>query len=328
MSAPSTLADAFVARRRIAGHVVRTPLERSASLSARLGAEVLLKLEHRQTTGSFKLRGATNALLALDAEARHRGVVAASSGNHGRALAHAARAAGARCTICVSGLAPANKRAAIEALGAKLHVVGRSHDETQAEVERLVARDGLIEISPFDDPQVIAGQATLGLEILEDAPDARTILVPLSGGGLAAGVALAAKAIKPVIRIVGVSMEHGAAMHASLAAGRPVPVEEVPTLADALGGGIGLANRHSFALVAALLDEAVLLTEAEIAAGIRHAYAEEREIVEGGGVVGIAALLAGKIRPAGVTVALLSGRNIDIATHRAVINGADELPAT
>jgi threonine dehydratase len=323
MSPAPTLADAFIARRRIAGRVLHTPLERSASLSEMLGAEVRLKLEHRQTTGSFKLRGATNALLALDGEARQRGVVAVSSGNHGRALAHAARTAGVRCTICVSGLTPANKCAAIQALNAELHIVGQSQDEAQAEVDRLVTQEGLIEVSPFDDPQVIAGQATLGIEILEDAPDVDTILVPLSGGGLAGGVALAAKAIKPAIRVVGVSMERGAAMHASLAAGRPVPVEELPTLADALGGGIGLANRYSFVLVATLLNDAVLLTEAEIAAGIRHAYVEEREIIEGGGAVGIAALLAGKVRPGSVTVVLLSGRNIDMATHRAVINGGD-----
>lgn len=327
MSTAPTLADAFIARRRIAGRVLRTPLERSASLSGRLSAEVLLKLEHRQSTGSFKLRGATNALLALDAEARRRGVVAVSSGNHGRALAHAAQTAGVRCAICVSGLTPANKCAAIQALGAELHIVGRSQDEAQTEVDRLVAQEGLIEVSPFDDRQVIAGQATLGIEILEEAPDADTILVPLSGGGLAAGVALAVKAIKSAIRVVGVSMERGAAMHASLAAGRPVLVEELPTLADALGGGIGLANRYSFPLVAALLDEAVLLTEAEIAAGIRHAYVEEREIVEGGGAVGIAALLAGKVRPGGLTVVLLSGRNIDMTIHRAVINGASALPS-
>jgi threonine dehydratase len=326
MSTPPTLADAFIARRRIAGRVLHTPLERSASLSALLGTEVRLKLEHRQTTGSFKLRGATNALLALDAEARRRGVVAASSGNHGRALAHAARTAGIRCTICVSSLVPANKCAAIRALGAELRIVGRSQDDAQAEVDRLVTQEGLAEIAPFDDREVIAGQATLGIEILEDAPDADTILVPLSCGGLAAGVALAAKAIKPAIRVIGVTMERGAAMHASLSAGHPVLVEELPTLADALGGGVGLANCYSFPLVAALLDDAVLLTEAEIALGIRHAYAEEQEIVEGGGAVGIAALLAGKVRPSGVTVVLLSGRNIDMQTHRAVINGAEGVP--
>ncbi|MGQ9370285.1 hydroxyectoine utilization dehydratase EutB [Azospirillum sp. A39] len=317
-----TLADVEAARARIAGRIVRTPTVASPSLSRRCGVAVSLTLEHRQTTGSFKLRGATNAVLALAPEERARGLVAASTGNHGRALAHAAAAAGARCVVCMSALVPANKVAAIRDLGAEIRIVGRSQDDAQEEVDRLVREEGMTMVPPFDHPDVIAGQGTLGLQIAEDVPDLDLVLIQLSGGGLAAGVALAVKGRRPGARVVGVSMERGAAMHASLAAGRPVAVEELETLADSLGGGIGLANRHTFALVRDLLDGVVLLGEAEIAAGIRHAYAEEQEIVEGAGAVGIAALLAGKVAVRGPTVAVLSGRNIAMEQHRRIVCAA------
>jgi threonine dehydratase len=316
-----TMTDVLAARARIAGEIRRTPLVASPGLSARHGAPVHLKCEHLQTTGAFKLRGATNAVLSLAPEVRARGVTAASTGNHGRALAHAARAAGIPCIVCMSALVPGNKVAAIGALGAEARIVGRSQDDAQVEVDRLVAEDGMVSLPPFDHPDIIAGQGSLGLEMLEDLPEAETLVVPLSGGGLIAGIALAAKALKPGLRIVGVSMQRGAAMHESLAAGHPVAVEELPTLADSLGGGIGLANRHTFALVRELVDEILLVSEAEIAGAIRHAYAEEHQVVEGAGAVGIAALLQAP-RPAwGSTVLLLSGGNIDAALHRRIVAG-------
>lgn len=317
--------DIEAAARRIAGRVRRTPMEPSPSLSAIAGVPVHLKLEHAQATGAFKLRGATNAILCLTDAERARGVVAASTGNHGRALAFAASRTGARCTICMSSLVPANKVAAIAALGAEIRIVGRSQDDAQVEVDRLVAELGMVEVPPFDHPDVVAGQGTIGLEIVEDLPEVSTVLVPLSGGGLIAGVAAAVKGRRSDARIVGVSMERGAAMAASLAAGNPQAVEELPTLADSLGGGIGLANRWTFEAVRTLVDEIVLLTEAEIAAGIRHAYAIEREVVEGAAAVGIAAILARKGRLAGPTVVLLSGRNIDMDLHRRIVAGADGL---
>jgi threonine dehydratase len=316
-----SLDDVTAARRRIADRVARTELRRSTRLADIAGTPVALKLETRQQTGSFKVRGATNAFLALDGAARARGVVSASTGNHGRALAHAARENGARAVVCLSALVPASKVEAVRALGADVRIVGRSQDDAQVEVERLVAEEGLAEIPPFDHRDVIAGQATLGLELVEDVPDVELVLVPLSGGGLAAGVALAVKSRRPSARVVGVSMARGAAMQASLAAGRPVHVAEEPTLADSLGGGIGLANRHSFALCRDLLDEVVLLDEEEIAAGIRYAQHEENEVVEGAGAVGIAALLAGKVAPRGPTVVILSGCNIDPDLHRRVLAG-------
>jgi len=316
-----TLADIEAAHRRIAGRIVSTPTVLSPPLTAHAGTPVWLKLEHRQTTGSFKLRGASNALASLSAEERKHGVTAASTGNHGRALAYAAKLEGIRAVICMSRLVPGNKVSEIDRLGAEIRIVGQSQDDAQAEVDRLVAEEGLAMVPPFDDPAVIAGQGTIGLEMLRDVPKAATIVVPLSGGGLAAGIAAAAKGLNPAVKVVGVSMTRGAAMKVSLDAGHPVQVEELPTLADSLGGGVGLANRFTFAMVRDLLDEVILVSEAEIAAAIIHAYAQEREIVEGAGAVGIGALLAGKIKIDGPLVILLSGRNIDMAMHKKIISG-------
>lgn len=316
-----TLDDIRRARHRIAGRILETSTVLSPTLSQRLGSPVHLKLEHRQATGSFKLRGASNAVASLSAEEKTRGVVAASTGNHGRALAHAARLEGMRAVICMSTLVPANKVEEIGRLGAETRIVGSSQDDAQVEAERLAGEEGLVMVPPFDHPAVIAGQGTLGLEMMEAVPDAATVLVQLSGGGLASGIAAAVKGVSPGTKVVGVSMARGAAMKASLDAGRPVPVEELPTLADSLGGGIGLDNQLTFAMCRDLLDDVLVLSEDEIAAGIRYAYETEREVVEGAGAVGIAAMLAGKVRAAGPVVALLSGRNIDMALHRRIVCG-------
>jgi threonine dehydratase len=317
------LDDIRAAAERISGHVLRTPMAQSAALTERAGVPVHLKLESHQRTGAFKLRGATNAMLALSAAQRERGVVAASTGNHGRALAYAARAVGSHATICMSSLVPENKVTEVRRLGATVKIVGKSQDEAQQEVDRLVAEDGMIMVPPFDHADVIAGQGTIGIEMVEDLPEVETVLVQVSGGGLASGIAAATKALKPGVRVIGLTMDRGAAMKLSIDAGHPVAVEEYPSLADSLGGGIGLDNRLTFAMCTALLDEIVLVTEAEIAGGIRHAYAQEREILEGAGAIGIAAVLAGKGKLAGPTAVLLSGRNIDMGRHRHIINGGE-----
>lgn len=316
-----TLDDILAAETRIAGLVLRTPMVCDHLLSDRLGAPVKLKLEHRQTTGAFKLRGATNALLSLPPAVRARGVVTASTGNHGRALAHAAREAGVRAVVCLSRRVPENKVAAVHALGAEVRIVGDSQDDAMDEVARAVRAEGLAEIAPFDDVAVIAGQGTLGLEIIDQCPSCTTVLVPLSGGGLAAGVAAAVKARASGARVIGVCMQRGAAMVASLAAGHPVAVREVPTLADSLGGGIGLANRFTFAMCAALLDQVVLVSEAEIAEAMRHVHATVGDAIEGAAAVGVAALMAGKVVAEGPVVVLLTGANIDPATHARIMAG-------
>lgn len=314
-----TIEDVFAARQRVAPFAGRTPLVESAALGKRAGHPVYLKKDHLLPTGSFKLRGATNAILSLSEEQRRRGVGAASTGNHGRALAHAASVAGARAVICMSSLVPANKVEAVKSLGAEARIVGRSQDDAQAEIDRLADIGGLIDIPPFDHAGVIAGQGTLGLEIIEAVPELEAVLVPLSGGGLISGVALAVKAQSPATRIIGISMERGAAMAASLDAGKPVLVEEVETLADSLGGGIGLDNRYTFAMTKALVDDVILLSEREIAEGIAYAYEREGEVLEGAGAVGIAALISGRFTPRGPTALVLSGKNIDSAVHGAII---------
>lgn len=303
---------------RLAGHVRRTPLRHARALSARWGVPVWLKPENRQITGSFKLRGATNAVALLTAEQRSRGLLTASTGNHGRALAHAAAAAGARCCVFVSALVPGNKLDALRMLDAEICTVGRSQDEAEDAARALAKADGRSFIPPFDDPAVIAGQGTIGTEILADLPEIDLVLVPLSGGGLAAGVAAAVKAQRPATRVVGVSMSQGAAMHASLRAGCPVAVAEVATLADSLGGGLGRDNRYTFTMVRDLLDDVILLSEAEIAAGIRSAAAEG-EVVEGGGAVGLGALLINKLTLRGPVAVLLTGGNIDPVLHRRIV---------
>ena len=204
-----------------------------------------------------------------------------------------------------------------------MRIIGASQDEAQQEVVRLVSQDGMTMIPPFDHRAIIAGQGTLGLELLEQMPDVATVLVPLSGGGLISGVAAALKARRPEISTIGISMERGAAMHDCLKAGKPIHVEELATLADSLGGGIGLDNQLTFAMTRDLVDDVILVSETEIAAAIRHLYWQERQIVEGSGSVGVAALLAGRIKSAGPVAAILSGGNIDMTQHFRIISGED-----
>lgn len=316
-----TLADILAARAAIRGVADGTPLVPSPFMSKVAGHEFLLKLENMQPMGAFKLRGALNAVTALPADAK--GVVCCSTGNHGRALAFAARDRGMRAVVCMSELVPKAKVDGIRALGAEVRIAGRSQDEAAGESQRLAREDGLIEVPPFDDPKVIAGQGTIGFELLEARPDLSAILVPLSGGGLAAGVAFAAKTIKPSIRVIGISMDRGAAMTVSLAAGRPVDVKEVPSLADSLGGGIGLGNRHSFALCRDYLDETVLVTEAEIRDAMQTLYFEDRIVAEAAAVVGLSAILTGKVKADGPTATIITGRNLDMGVFTRIVTGED-----
>lgn len=321
-----SLSDILAARKTIRSTVIKTPIVPSAFLSEKAGREFLLKLEMTQPIGAFKLRGASNAIFNLPDGVK--GVTCCSTGNHGRGVAFAAREKGIRAVVCMSSLVPKAKVDGIMALGAEVRIIGASQDEAQAEAERLCREEGFTDINPFDDPFVIAGQGTIGLEILEERPDVRTLLVPLSGGGLAGGVALAAKSINPEIRVVGISMERGAAMHASISAGRPVEVEEVASLADSLGGGIGLDNRLSFALCRDYLDDIILVSEEEIYHAMQVLFYEDRLIAEGACVVGIAAVLAGKLATrkdegGGPIATILTGRNLDMNVFRAIVNGED-----
>lgn len=316
-----SLAHILSARRDIRGVAVHTPLVPSPYLSTAVGHDFLLKLENTQPIGAFKLRGAASAVFNLSVDVD--GVTCCSTGNHGRGVAYAARARGLRAVICMSSLVPQTKIDGIRALGAEVRIVGDSQDDALAESQRLCETEGLTEISPFDDLFVIAGQGTIGLELLEDRPDIDTILVPLSGGGLAGGVAVAAKAIKPDITVIGVSMDRGAAMDASIKAGRPVEVAEVASLADSLGGGIGLNNKLSFRLCRDTLDGVVLVSEDDIYRAMQTLYYEDRIVAEGASVVGIAAVQAGRVAPKGPVATIITGRNVDMDVFTRIVTGRD-----
>jgi threonine dehydratase len=311
---PFTLRDLYRARCAIAPYIRQTPLLFSPLLSEQCNKQVYIKWENQQQTGSFKLRGAANRLRNLSAAERERGVVTVSTGNHGRGMAYVAQQMGIRAVICVPELVLPHKVAAMRELGAEVVIHGRTQDDAEAHAAALVKREGLTLVSAFDDLDIIAGQGTIGLEILEACPQVDTIVVPLSGGGLLAGIALAVKTADPQIRTIGVSQALGPAMYLSLQAGHPVPVVEEPSLADSLLGGIGLVNEHTLGMIRALVDEVVLLTEAEIAAAMRHALLHERQVLEGGGSVGIGALLAGKGTLIGEQVVVVaSGGNVVMA---------------
>ena len=303
------------AEKIVAKHVVKTPIVQSKALSDAIGEEIYLKLENQQITGSFKIRGAINAISNLTPEQRKAGVVALSTGNHGRGLAYAANLMKIRCIICMSELVPNNKIEGINEIGAEVKLIGGNQDEAQLEAVRLSIEEGMTYISPFDNIDVIAGQGTLGLEIYRQIPKLKFVFVPLSGGGLICGVAKALKSLNPNLKVIGVSMDRGAAMYESQKAGKPIFVKEEESLADALTGGIGLDNKYTFDLTRKLVDEIVLVSEEEIAKGIHHAYWHESQIVEGAGAVAIASLLNNKSTPKGLSLALMCGKNIDIDKH-------------
>ncbi len=315
-----TPSDVRTASGRIAGLARITPVRRSQWLSEVARVPVWLKLECEQETGSFKVRGAANTLLQLSAEERAAGVVAVSSGNHGRAVAHVARSLDLAATVCISSRVPAIKVDAMERLGATVIVAGPDQDDADAAARRLVAEDGMTFVHPFDDPRAIAGQGTIGLEIMEQVPDLREVVVPLSGGGLAGGIALAVKEISSSIRVIGVSQDRGPAMVRTIEAGHLVDVVEEDTLADALAGGLGPENHHSVFLCSTLLDATCLVGEDEIARAMAFLYREEGLTVEGGGAVGVAAILSGKVTPIGSAAVILSGGNVGPDTLDSVLS--------
>lgn len=305
----------FLARQALQGRVVRTPLIRSESLSRRFGCEAWLKLETLQPIGAFKLRGATFAMSKLTDEQRQAGVVTCSTGNHGRAIAYAGQRLGIHTVICMSRLVPANKVEAIRALGAEVRIIGNSQDEAEVEALRLVEEQGMVYLPPFDHPDIITGQGTIGLEILEDLPTVDTVFAGLSGGGLVGGIGIALKGIKPTVELVGVTMDRGAAMVASLEAGQPVQVTEYESFADSLGGGIGLHNRYSFEAVRRHMDRAYLVSEAAIASAMVHFVEHEKMLVEGAAVVGVAAIEQHSLDVRGKQVVfVVSGHNVALDT--------------
>ena len=270
----------------------RTPVVRMRELEKPGSGPLFLKLENLQITGSFKVRGAANRMVTLSEEERERGVVACSSGNHGKAVAHVAGSMGIPATLFVPDWVEPVKLAGMQRAGAEVVLAGHSYDEAEARAMEMSEQERKTFVQPFDDPWVIAGQGTLGLELLEQVPELRTVLVPLSGGGLAGGVAYALKEVRPELRIVAVSAANARVMYESIRAGRPVTMEEEETLAEALSGGIGVTNRFTLALIRELVDEHLLVSEEEIRKAMVFAAESMNLLLEGGGAVALAAVLA------------------------------------
>lgn len=320
MTAP-TLHDAYLARRRIADTICRTDLVECPWLGEQAGLEAWLKLESLQRTGSFKIRGALNAVRALADRGKSPGrVVTASAGNHGQAIACAAAAADLEAVVFTPGDAPKTKLEAIRRYGATLYPVGKSYDDAEQQALAYASERQLPFISPYNDPDVIAGQATVGLEVLEDLPRAGTIVVPVGGGGLLSGVVAAVKAISPVVRVVGVEAARNPAFTASLAKGHITPIEAHLTIADGLSGNLE-AGSMTFEIVQRLVDEIVTVEEHEIVAAIGALVERAHLVVEGAGAVAVAAVASGLLGgcPEPV-VALVTGSNIDLGTLTAAIN--------
>ncbi len=315
-----TLDDIRAAQTRIAGRVLRSPCPRSIPLSEATGADVFCKLDLLQRTGSFKERGACNALMMLDDAAKSRGVVAASAGNHALGLAYHGKLLGIPVTVVMPRFAPLVKVTTCRRLGARVILEGETFDDARRGAAAIADRDGLDRIHGFDDPRVIAGQGTMALEILEDVPDAAAIVVPTGGAGLLAGVAVAAKALRPDIRIVAVETAAAPSFSASLAAGRPTQVPIHPTLADGLA--VGRVGELSFPLAAPLVDQVVTVDEAELSLAVLRLLELEKTVVEGAAASALAALLGGRCPElAGrSTVLLLCGGNIDLTILDRVID--------
>ncbi len=315
------LADVLAAARRLEGIARRTPLERSAWLSERAGTDVWLKLETAQRTGSFKLRGAYNAIASLSADDRARGLVTASAGNHGQGVALAASLVGARALVFVPAGAPEAKKRRIARHGAELREVEGGYDQAHHAAEAHAARTGATFVHAFSDPAVVAGQGTVGLEIVQEMPEVRTIVVPVGGGGIAGGIGVVARAMGSGIRVVGVQTEETAAMHASLAAGRLVSPPYGATLCEGLSGDV---DERSLALAAQVVDAVVLVTEAAVRRAMRLLFQEEGIVAEGSAAVGVAAVLEGAVeRIGGPAAVVLTGGNVDGARLAQVLGERD-----
>jgi threonine dehydratase len=308
---PVTFHDIQEAANRIASQVILSPCPRSIPLSEATGLNIYCKLEYLQRTGSFKERGARNALLALPSKQKKHGVIAASAGNHALGLSYHGQLLGIPVTVVMPRFASLMKVANCRRLGATVVVHGADIAEARLRADEIAAEKSLRYINGYDDPAIIAGQGTLGLEIVAQVPDVEAVIVPIGGAGLVAGLALAVKTLKPRVRIIGVEPERAASFTAALAAGRPVPVEVQPTLADGLA--VPQVGKHAFAIARKLVDKTVLVGEHEIALAILRLLELEKAVVEGAGAAPLAACLAGLVPELkGKNVVLpLCGGNID-----------------
>ena len=306
------LSDIEEARELLKNIIIPTPIIADEKLSAEIGANAFLKAECLQRSGSFKVRGAYNKITRLSDEEKKRGVVTASAGNHAQGVALAARLNNIKATIVLPEFAPLTKIIATKAQGADVILKGASFDEAVAHSRQLQAEHGYIYVHAFDDELVIAGQGTIGLELVHDLPDATVVVVPIGGGGIISGIAIAVKTLLPNVRVIGVQAENVAAVKRSLAAGEPVEItNQQPTIAD--GIAVKRPGEKTLPMIREFVDEIVEVSEEEIARGIFHCVQSSRLVVEGAGAAGVAALLAKKIevKQTDTVCTILCGGNID-----------------
>lgn len=308
----------YRAQQRLAPYLAPTPLTRSISLSALTGCDVWLKLENRQHTGSFKPRGALNKILSLSDEDRARGIVAASAGNHALGVAYAAQVLNLpKVDVFVQANAAPAKIAKLRHYPIELHLIGELFDEAQAAALEFAAQHGGTFVSAYDDLDVIAGQGTIGLEILTARPDLETIIVPTGGGGLIAGIAVVAKSVNPLIRVIGVNPAASPSAYLSKRDGYPYETyANEPTLAHGLAGGFG---RVPFMVGMMLIDDIVLVSEDDLKHAMAALIDTDQLLAEASGAAGVAALLAGKVANAGDCAVIITGGNVDAATLKQVL---------
>ncbi|HET8664791.1 MAG TPA: threonine ammonia-lyase [Nocardioides sp.] len=304
-----SLADIEEAAKTASELALRTPMEGARWLSALTGSKVNLKCENLQRTGSFKIRGAYTRISRLSEEEKARGVVAASAGNHAQGVALAAQALGIKATIFMPEGAPIPKENATRGYGADVIFHGRYLEDSLAEARKFEERTGAVLIHPFDNTDIVAGQGTCGLEILEQAPEVETVVVPCGGGGLLSGIAIAVKAKRPEVRMIGVQAAGAAAYPGSLAAGHPVKLESMSTMAD--GIAVGLPGQVTFTAVRDLVDEIVTVSEGSLSRAVLAVLERAKMVVEPAGAAAVAAILDDPSRFGTPTVAVLSGGNID-----------------
>ncbi len=317
-----TLAEIEGARARVSAVAQVTPMQSSRYLAEVLGTPVYMKCENLQRTGSYKIRGAYNRISSLSDAEKERGVVAASAGNHAQGVAFAARELGIKATIFMPIGVPLPKLQATKHYGADVILRGHSVEEALRAAAEFAASTGAVVIPPFDHRDVIMGQATIGLEILDQVPDADTVVVPIGGGGLIAGIASAVKqraaAEGRSIRVVGVQAANAAAYPPSLAAGEPIEIVTSPTIAD--GIHVSKPGILNFEIISTLVDEVVTVTEADITRALLMLLERAKQVVEPAGAVAVAAVLAGLVKNSGTTVVMLSGGNIDPLLMQRVIS--------
>jgi len=316
-----TSRDIWKAKQRITPYITRTPLVYSPELSEQTGANIYLKLENLQAIGAFKVRGAANKILSLTPQQREKGISTFSTGNHGMAVAHIANKLGIKATVCMSKSVPAVK---VKAIGRWNPIILQNWDSQDAAgvyCFDLEKKEGVCVIPPFDDKEIICGQGTMSLEIIEDLPEIDTAIVPLSGGGLISGVTLGFKLTVPGVKVIGVSQQNAAVMIESLKVGHPVEMPEEHTLADSLLGGIGLDNKYTFNITRDYVDETVQVSEEEISKGIFYIMENHRVIAEGASATGVAyALRSGTIKPGSNVVIIVTGNGISMEAVKEVLN--------